>query len=55
MDQWVGGIVAGRAPMRDFARRRVPIGVSQKHAFMEGWERAEKPMIRRPCWYSDKP
>ena len=38
-----------------FARRRVPIEVSQKNAFMEGWERAELHMIRRPCWYNDKP
>ena len=38
----------------DFARRRVPIEVSQKNAFMEGWERAELHMIRRPCWYNDK-
>ena len=51
-----GGARARRgARAAGFARRRVPIEVSQKHAFMEGWERAEKPMIRRPCWYSDKP
>ena len=51
-----GGACARRgARAAGFARPRSPIGGSQKHAFMEGWERAEKPMIRRPCWYSDKP
>jgi hypothetical protein len=53
-------LVAGRARggafvPRCFARRRVPIGVSKKNALMEGQERALKPMIRRPCWYSDEP
>ena len=53
-------LVAGRARggafvPRCFARRRVPIGVSKKNALMEGQERALKPMIRRPCRYSDEP
>ena len=26
-----------------------------KNAFMEDWEGAELHMIRRPCWYNDKP
>ena len=37
----------------EIKRRRVE--VSQKNAFMEGWERAELHTIRRPCWYNDKP
>ena len=44
-------LVAGRAA----GARAVVIGVSQKNALMEGWERAQKPVIRRPCWYSDTP
>ena len=33
---------------------RVPIGVLKKMLSMEGWERAEIPMIRE-CSYTDKP
>ena len=50
-------LVAGRAAgARGCARRRrVPIWVFSKNALMAGWDRAEKPVIRRPCWYSDTP
>ena len=53
-------LVAGRA---SGARARLRVrGAARSHdrgfsknALMEGWERAQKPVIRRSCWYSDTP